>query len=82
MGGHRVSDTFHQAGVDDRRVSFGDSTSDGSILQPAGGSQGIELTCQYNADALNTLNHAMVDSAGDTVATFHQLTAVGGWGHV
>ena len=51
---------------------------DGSILPPGAGYQDFEMTWIYQEDTFNTLNYAMLDGQGNTIATFHYLIAVGG----
>ena len=54
--------------------SFDGRTADGSILQPGVGYQDFEMTYYFARDTFNTLNYAMLDGNGNTIATFHYLT--------
>jgi hypothetical protein len=60
--------------------SFEGRTSDGSVLQPGVGYQDFEMTYYFMRDTFNTLNYAVLDANGNTIATFHYLIAVGGDG--
>ena len=51
--------------------SFEGRTPDGSILQPGVGYQDFEMTYYWARDTFNTLNYAMLDGNGNTIATFH-----------